>query len=139
MKLHQNKLLAPFLHLCRPEFSLQGTFSSSNHSITLKKGEASPIFFSPEMSRRVRKPNRGQHSFHGLPQAFLMFCHVFLASHREERVVCAWAAQGTSSQSSKRCGSVSAVRIYYLMFCMNAPLDQNGSPWKVNFSPVFIC
>lgn len=52
-----------------------------------------------------------------------MFCHVFLASQREERAVCAWAAQGTSSQTSSV--GVIAVRIYHLIFYMNVPLDQN--------------
>lgn len=62
-----------------------------------------------------------------------------LIPHREERAVCAWAAQGTISQTGKRYGSVIAVSGYYLMFYKNTSLDQNGSPWKVTFLHLFIC
>lgn len=87
------------------------------------------------MSHRVRKPN--QEEWPALlprtSKGFLMFCHVFLAPHREERAVCSWEAQDTFSQTSKQCGAVIAVRIHYLMLCMKVPLDQNWSPWKVIF------
>lgn len=199
MKLHQNMLLASFLHLCRPEFSLQAYFLLQQPWVAphvtrnpgcphqhMRKGfsfpspprtavalplpqqdlklfggflqphclcpfsptpqhrghpytraEQTPLlsrkekhllgFFSPEMSCRVRKPNQEEWPAL-LPRTstgFLMFCPLFLASHREERAVCGWAAQGTSSRTSKKCGGVIAVRIYYFMFCMRVPLDQS--------------